>query len=163
MAAPMRVEEGAPWPNHRFHGLAFKNGYCRQVAVTLSGCHKVVTRALPAPDSLVLNLYRYSGRYRTDKMYVVTEVIYAEELHVTVRVSINKDDVKILHRVPIAFRLHVYDVRRAKEKKGGMGDVTKRTSDITRRAGLELFPNRHRRGQEQVDFGGDRPERQAAN
>lgn len=185
MAAPLRVEEGAPWPNHRFHGLAFKGGYCRQVAVTVSGCHRVQTRAIPNPDSLVLNLYRFSGRYRTDKMYVITEVIYAEELHVIVRVSINKDDVKILHRVPLAFRLNVYDVRdlitlvsgrpynktlRVRwmgladasfpstypRRSRGMGDVTKRTSDVTRR--LDLFPARNRRGQPQVDYGGDRNE-----
>ncbi|PVD35125.1 hypothetical protein C0Q70_06406 [Pomacea canaliculata] len=112
MAAPVRVEgDRAPWPNHRFHGLAFKGGYAHQVAVTVSGCHRVGLRALPRPDSIVLNLYRFSGRYRTDKIYVITEVIYAEELHVTVRISINHDDVKILRRVPIGFRLHTYDVR----------------------------------------------------
>ena len=55
----MTLTEGVPWPNHRFHGLALKGGYCRQVTVTVSGCHRVMPRALPRPDSLVLNLYRY--------------------------------------------------------------------------------------------------------
>lgn len=60
MAAPVRVEGNrAPWPNHRFHGLAFKGGYAHQVAVTVSGCHRVGLRALPRPDSIVLNLYRF--------------------------------------------------------------------------------------------------------
>jgi len=61
--------------------------------------------------AFVSNIYVTAGRYQTDRIYVITEVIYAEEFHVSVRVSINRDDVKIIHRMPLAFRLHVYDVR----------------------------------------------------
>ncbi|KAK7097976.1 uncharacterized protein [Littorina saxatilis] len=185
MAAPMKVQDGVPWPNHRFHGLALKGGYCRQVTVTATGCHRVITRALPRPDSLVLNLYRYAGRYQTDKIYVITEVIYAEELHVGVRVSINRDDVKILHRVPMAFRLHCFDVRDLStlmqrrpydkplnvrwtglndtehpstypRRARGMGDVNKRLDIARRTNGIEFFPNRDGRNHRNVDNGGDR-------
>ncbi|KAL8573437.1 hypothetical protein ACOMHN_032452 [Nucella lapillus] len=184
IAAPVRMQDEKIWPNHRFHGLVLKGGYCRQVTVTASGCHRVMPRALPRPDSLILNLYRYSGRYRTDRIYVITEVIYAQELHVSVRVSINRDDVKIFHRVPLAFKLHSYDVRdlstlmkrRPYTKhlnvrwtgltdsdcptsypRGarGMGDVSK-GHDVRRNQGLEIFPHRNQRNQRNMDNGGDR-------